>query len=126
MQTFTHNNTTITCDDSGVFHAKKDGADFEAASLAAMKKKLDKANPFPAFDALDTRNYGVHPVRVVGVTKPRASWRRVSWKFDTGEERERVIEDTPANRELCEQMKAQSERHEAERKRQENERIELA
>ncbi len=117
MQTFKHGKHTITCDSAGIFHAEHGGTMIEAGSLAGIKKKLDTVPEFVAFDALDDQGYrdgaNVQRVRVVGVTKPRASWRKPEWRFADGKERAYVYADTPENHALLKQRAEMAERHAA-------------
>ena len=107
---FKHKGTDIAVTDKGQFTAYVDGHEVVAPSLAAMKKKLDKVNPFEQFDALDTA-HGNKPVRVVGISRARASWRSDKWKLRDGSSRRSVYANTPENKKTLAELAAMLERH---------------
>lgn len=96
-----HKGITITFNEgSGKFIATdKNGQRVVAASLAAIKKQLDKAESPENWNALVWKRYGsgYDEVVVVGIKSPR-KYGSAEWKLNNGETRSMVYPDTPENR----------------------------
>lgn len=88
MSNFVHKDIEITLSEGGHFVAFINGKRTVAASVAAMKKKIDTATAFEPFDGLIFDRDLEEPilqVRVIGVQKPsgRASWNNcATWLID--------------------------------------------
>lgn len=107
---FKHKGIDIAVTDNGQFTAYVDGHEVAATSLAAMKKKLDKVDPFEQFDALEV-NDGHKLVRVVGISRARASWRSDEWKLKDGGTRRTVYANTPENKKVLAERAEMAARH---------------
>lgn len=104
---FEHDGIEIFVDSDGTFTARKLGHVVTSTSLAGIKKKLDNKNEFQRFKAIVDK-WGVHDqTEVVGIKRPRsnAKWRGTEWLLANGETAYSVIEDTPENWAVVEEIK---------------------
>ena len=103
------------------FSARIGGQMFRSASLASVKKKIDKAETFQPFDALrmpsweDKKNNANYiPVRVIGIKKPagKQTWRNSpEWVIESGRELRSLWKDTPENRKAIDDREALRKLH---------------
>lgn len=99
---FVHNGVDILLLDNGRFAAHLKGIETRATTLAALKKKIDSADTFVPFKAVQWERYGggkFESFTVVGTTKNNRRYR-VShlWIDDKGRRHETVTPDTALNR----------------------------
>jgi hypothetical protein len=100
---YEHAGVTISFDaGTAKFLAVIDGKRVQSASLASIKKSIDKAAEFTPFDAIENNYSGEFiTLRVTGIKKDRATRygsNGYMWLTSRGEKRD-VIADTPENRE---------------------------
>ena len=104
--TFTHNGAEITMLPNGKFTAMTAQGRITAASLDAVKKRLDKLGaftPFRGFTIHTGYNFGANAYEhlrdceVIGTIEPRSKYGSRQWKTRNGA-LSTVYEDTPANR----------------------------
>lgn len=105
MKPFHYKGIAITLNESGKFEAIVGGKKAVAASLDAMKKRLDKAEVFKPFKALTIGGWRgevpkITEVVVVGIEVPRKTWRGFQplWKLEKGSPVAQCYPDTPAVR----------------------------
>lgn len=132
MATFTHKGIEITLDEKrGDFSATIGGKRERAASLSAIKARIDKAKT-PVFEPWDGLREGgtwdkgnavvsvggvcLVPVRIVGIEKTRCG---MEWRSESGRVFgvHSVLRDTPEQRALWQQFQTERQFAESERDR---------
>lgn len=100
MSAFTHKGVPITLMPNGKFTADTPNGKVTAASLDAIKKRLDKPAEFAPFAAFLIKGWNekkIKDVTVIGTVKARRKYHSDEWQTDDGAVNA-VYADTPENR----------------------------
>lgn len=113
---FEHKGIPITIKDNGEFMAKIGGKEIVAPSIAALKKKLDRVDPFEPFEGfcLDWRDE-IEKFTVTGVSKNHRH-NSYHWVTSRGAQHSHVYAATKENIAIAKQYIAAKEKHEKIRK----------
>jgi hypothetical protein len=122
---FEHKGIKIDLKDNGEFVAKVGGKEIVAPSIVAMKKKLDRVEPFKPFEAFsidwegDTKTF-----TVIGVEKHRR-YNQYSWRSENGYRHNTVYATTKENVAVAKKLKAMIDAHDKAEKKYEAAKQEL-
>lgn len=111
--TFNHNGVEILLLANGKFAAQTPTGRITAASLDAIKKRLDKPAEFEPFKAFYFSSWGKQIIvecTVIGIAKSRKKYEADKFITDKGE-RQSVFADTPENRAAAQAYLDMRERH---------------
>lgn len=105
---FEHKGNPVSIKDSGEFMAKIGGKEITAPSFAALKKKLDRIQPFKSFEGFSIDYDGdIEKFTVIGVKKHRR-YNSYGWITSNGRERGHVYVSTPENLAIAKKLAAEN------------------